>query len=617
MTEKVQIAIPADDKYWFYALVTGYSAVKQSSAPVVIHLIDGGISDSHYSVFASSLSGAEVVRHRIDSERWPSWHGSGITWSRLYLPEILPDVDWIISADADMMFRGDVSELWEKRDDCYWILPSRDNPLPGFAYNSRAIDWYREKGLEFKDPCSYFCAGLSLMNLKALRSGGWSGRRDEMLSRFDGASMPNADQCVLNYLLQDCKKLLSRQWGVFSGNENSNVDWSKSGAVHFVEDQPWCRKKPTHLASDLVEEWWSAADELQVVHEHKGWHGCRNRVDWMFRRMVFLALKKNQWLLRLNRRLHLHFRSTRGVSRNRVECAKFEVNSAIGQRVTHLRKMISSNCPVVVSSHTGVMQNVLAVVKAKISGRKIVREINDWPLAVIWGESRFKQWVEVNLLPKLFDGAICMTDLLVEFWREHGRSGVPIFKLPMTVDIKGVDGIEKGNGESCPYVCYAGGLSEEKDGVETLRRGFEIVKKTFRDTGRGEVCLKILNGIDHDEVIRTMKGASCLVLARPDSLQARAGFPTKLGEYLATGRPVVVTKVGEIPDFLMDEVSAYLVDASGDRSDLAEKIAEKILNVFSDLEKAEKIGVEGRTVALKCFDWRVYSLPLNEWLADV
>ena len=67
----------------------------------------------------------------------------------------------------------------------------------------------------------------------------------------------------------------------------------------------------------------------------------------------------------------------------------------------------------------------------------------------------------------------------------------------------------------------------------------------------------------------------------------------------------------------MDEVSAYLVDASGDRSDLAEKIAEKILNVFSDLEKAEKIGVEGRTVALKCFDWRVYSLPLNEWLADV
>jgi glycosyltransferase involved in cell wall biosynthesis len=131
------------------------------------------------------------------------------------------------------------------------------------------------------------------------------------------------------------------------------------------------------------------------------------------------------------------------------------------------------------------------------------------------------------------------------------------------------------------------------------------------------VYLKILNGIDHDEVIRTMKGASCLVLARPDSLQARAGFPTKLGEYLATGRPVVVTKVGEIPDFLMDEVSAYLVDASGDRSDLAEKIAEKILNVFSDLEKAEKIGVEGRTVALKCFDWRVYSLPLNEWLADV
>ena len=72
MTEKVQIAIPADDKYWSYALVAGYSAVKQSSVPVVIHLIDGGISDSHYSEFVSNLSGSEVVRHRIDSKRWPS-----------------------------------------------------------------------------------------------------------------------------------------------------------------------------------------------------------------------------------------------------------------------------------------------------------------------------------------------------------------------------------------------------------------------------------------------------------------------------------------------------------------------------------------------------------------
>ena len=54
--------------------------------------------------------------------------------------------------------------------------------------------------------------------------------------------------------------------------------------------------------------------------------------------------------------------------------------------------------------------------------------------------------------------------------------------------------------------------------------------------------------------------AKLLALARPDSIQAQGGFPTKLGEYLATGRPVVVTKVGEIPDYLEDGVNAFLSD---------------------------------------------------------
>ncbi|MBR3820754.1 MAG: glycosyltransferase [Kiritimatiellae bacterium] len=617
MKETVHIAVPADDKYWFFAAVTAYTACRGSSAPVAVHLIDGGVSDEHFSRFASILGGAEVFRHPVDVNRWPSWHGSGITWSRLYLTEILAESDWVVSVDADVMFRGDISDLWNLRDDRYLILPSRDNPLPGQPYNTRAVDWYRTNGLTFKDPSSYFCAGLALLNLKAMRQGDWAERRDEMLAGFDKAEMPNADQCVLNHVLQDSVMLLPRQWGVFSGDENWDVDWSKSGAVHFVEDQPWCRRKPTHLASDLVEEWWDVAEKLGCGHGGSGWRGCRNRLDWILRRAAFLFFKKNQWLLKLDRRLHLHLRSTKGVPHNRVECAKFEVNSAVGQRVSHLRKMISSDCRVVVSSHTGVARNVLAVVKAKLSGRRIVREINDWPLSVIWGESRFKQWFEINVLPKLFDGAICMTDILVEFWRVHGRKGSPIFKLPMTVDVKDVDRVGKGREDGPPYVCYAGGLNEEKDGVETLKRGFECVKRSFREEGRGEIELRILNGMEHDEVIRNMKSAECLVLARPDSLQARAGFPTKLGEYLSTGRPVVVTGVGEISAFLKDGVNAYVVNPVRDRSELAEKMAEKILAVLSDGKYADEIGASGRKVAEKCFDWRVYSRELNEWLSRV
>lgn len=278
----------------------------------------------------------------------------------------------------------------------------------------------------------------------------------------------------------------------------------------------------------------------------------------------------------------------------------FAANSAIYQRAAHIRKMIGDS-GVVISSETGVRQNVEKVILAKLRGKKVVREINEWPLSVIWGESRLKQWIEIHLLPKLFDGFICISDVLAEFCKEHGRSGAPIFKLPMTVDCDAIDRVVRDGTPSVgDYVCYAGGLSEAKDGVETLKRACEGFE------------LRILNGLPHDEALRIMAGARCLALARPDSLQARAGFPTKLGEYLALGRPVVVTKVGEIPRYLEDGVSAYLVDP-GD----VEGFRKKIREVFANPERAERIGKAGRGVAVRSFDCKAHSRALSEWIKSI
>ena len=313
MVETVQIAIPSDDKYWRYAAVTAASAVKKSSLPVRIHLIDGGVSDEHWEEFCN-IVGCDCERHPFDAVKFPSWHGSGITWSRLWLPELLDDVEWVLSADADILFKGDVSELWQERDEKVSILPSRDSPLPGIAYNKKAVAWYAEQGLEFDRPCEYFCAGLMLMNLRRLRNIGWSKKRDVFLSQYSHEKIPNADQGVLNYILQGDKKILPRQWGAFSGDENRDIDWTQSHAIHFVEDTPWRRHKITHLASDVVEEWWRMAEDAGVKISECGYHGCKNRFDWAWRRALFRFLKYNQWILKIHPKLQLHLRGTRGIS---------------------------------------------------------------------------------------------------------------------------------------------------------------------------------------------------------------------------------------------------------------------------------------------------------------
>lgn len=593
MDEVVHIAIPVDGKYRKYAEVTVASARRGSSLPIEVHYIDWSV----------------INRGRLES--LGSWHGSAIAFSRLYLAELFPDLDWIITCDADVLFRGDVAELWKLRDDAVAFIAHKDCPLPPHPYTRSHYDWYKEHGFVIKDWTSYFADGLGLVNLKRWREKGYQDEFERLAKAYD--DWPSPDMMILNYVLQDDKKLLPVEWDCFSGDENADVDWSKSGAVHFVEDPPWNRYKITHLASDLVEEWWHVAKCNGIKITGRGYHGCRNWLDWVWRRCLFVLLKNNQWMVRWNRRLYLHFRSTRGVSANCVLCARQEVNSAMAQRVRHLQSMISNKCQVVVSCHTGVVQNVLAVLEARLKGRRIVKEICDWPLSVIWGESRLKQWIEVHVLPKIFDGAICMTDVLVDFWIQHGRKGCPIFKLPMTVDVQEVDKVGKDDAHLIPYVCYAGGLSEEKDGVETLKKSFEIVRSKLA-SNMPNLQLKILNGMSHYDVLREMKSAACLVLARPDSLQARAGFPTKLGEYLSTGRPVVVTKVGEIPQFLEDGISAFLVDAPDDRNILAVNVAEKMIQVLTHPEQAEVVGARGRLVAKKCFDWHVHAKELNAWL---
>ena len=100
-----------------------------------------------------------------------------------------------------------------------------------------------------------------------------------------------------------------------------------------------------------------------------------------------------------------------------------------------------------------------------------------------------------------------------------------------------------------------------------------------------------------------------LVLARPDNKQSEAGFPTKLGEYLATGKPVVVTRVGEIPEYLKDQENAFIA-SPGD----AHNFAMKMKQVMNNYDDALKVGHKGQQLALTTFNSTYQGLKLAEWL---
>ncbi|HKY30083.1 MAG TPA: glycosyltransferase, partial [Pyrinomonadaceae bacterium] len=74
------------------------------------------------------------------------------------------------------------------------------------------------------------------------------------------------------------------------------------------------------------------------------------------------------------------------------------------------------------------------------------------------------------------------------------------------------------------------------------------------------------------------------------------GFSNSILEYMAAGRPVVVTDVGGAREAVVSGESGYLVPA-GDHK----KMAECIISLLAEPERARAMGERGRLVARKKF----------------
>ena len=203
----------------------------------------------------------------------------------------------------------------------------------------------------------------------------------------------------------------------------------------------------------------------------------------------------------------------------------------------------------------------------------------------------------------------------------------------MTVDLERFPHPVKSLSQS-RYITYCGDLSQSKDGVLTLIKSFALIKDEFPDLqlklighnkdlsyinslkesilNRGLSNSVIFTGFIHPENIpNELYKSRLLVLSRPDNIQAQGGFPTKLGEYLATGVPVVVTSVGELPYFLKNDKNAFLGEP-----DNVESFAEAMRRALSDNHFALKVGLAGRETALKYFSHLVQGKFISDFLSE-
>lgn len=272
---------------------------------------------------------------------------------------------------------------------------------------------------------------------------------------------------------------------------------------------------------------------------------------------------------------------------------------------------------------------------SKIIRAKYVQEKSEFPFVLNCKTviGKIYSSLYINSVYKIFDAMILMTNSLKDYFNNHVTNKCKLQIIPMTVEIERFS-IKHKPPIKGDYIAYCGFMGGNKDGVNNLIDSFSKIVDAFHniklvligdgptkeiDKLKSQVNNLSLNEkvvftgrIERDNIPSYLSNAKILALARPSSLQSTGGFPTKLGEYLSTGKPVIVTKVGEIPDYLTDNVNAFLVPADNNFA-----FAKRMKYVLKNYEEALSVGKMGFQVAMRSFNYKIQSKNILNFLENL
>ena len=169
-------------------------------------------------------------------------------------------------------------------------------------------------------------------------------------------------------------------------------------------------------------------------------------------------------------------------------------------------------------------------------------------------------------------------------------------------------------------VVYAGTFAD-KDGVKDIIEGFLAFNKSYGNarlilTGkssqqeiyteqyRNENSIQFKGFMEDHDFYSLLRDSDVLCMCRNESGFANAGFPFKLGEYLATGNPVICTKVSDVGCYLSDD-DCYLIDPG-----CPEQICESLVRIVKDPVGARNKGLKGLEKCSRYFSPEVNGMLL-------
>jgi glycosyltransferase involved in cell wall biosynthesis len=270
-------------------------------------------------------------------------------------------------------------------------------------------------------------------------------------------------------------------------------------------------------------------------------------------------------------------------------------------------------------------------------GIPVAVELCEWPETqpattrlIRWRKRQFCRQVA-----RFADGFIPISRFIEErVYEQATRLGkkIPSLRVPILADPQERLDEELLPFMDTPFLLFSGSGAYRKT-IEFVLEAFKTVSNKYpalclvmtgmtekeHEAIRSWVVAKGLTGrvelagfISRNALLTAYRKAEALLIPLFGDAQSQARFPTKLGEYLLSGSPVIATATGEIPDLIVDHQTAFLSPP-----DSVQEFAGAILAVLADPVMARRVGEAGHCVAMKELDFRSHGQRIAEWLVGL
>lgn len=281
--------------------------------------------------------------------------------------------------------------------------------------------------------------------------------------------------------------------------------------------------------------------------------------------------------------------------------------------------------------------NIILARQAHRQGAKYVRDLCELPYGTMAETPKAvkkRRKTEEKLLP-LCDGIIPISDALKNYARQYAQS-CSMLKLPILVDYDNYFLPNRTAETVIPFLFHSGTLTEQKDGILGMIEAFALAanelpfpvmmictgkKESSFHAGEIDALIQryrleeklLFTGYLNDEDLRTyLSRASLVVINKHVNQQNTYCFSTKLGEYMAAGKPIIITRVGEAMNWLKNGIDAVFIEPE-DTQALKQAIKELFLNA----EQRSSLGDNARITCKEHFDYHVHGHEMKQFFEAI